>query len=579
MRQIIHPGNRRYVFLTSLVVLLFLIGPWFTELPLFFIPTDVFAGGNIYYVAPDGDDANSGSITHPWRHIQKAADTLQAGDTVYIKAGTYAERVKPQNSGSADNYITYAAYPGDTVTIDGASVLLPDKGAGLFEIAFKSYIKVSGLRVVNAGPYISNAGIRVSNSDHIIVEKNYTYNTTSSGIGVWRSQNVIIDSNEVVLACNGGAEENITIAITDIFEVKNNYVHDGGPGFSGDGSIGIDAKHGSANGKIHHNHIQHLKLGIYMDAWNKHTYNIEAYQNIIHDGVNGFFLATERGGLLENIKLYNNIIYNNDNVGISIPRVRSASVQPLKNIQIINNTLYHNGFGSWGGGIRVNNQEAQEIVIRNNICSQNLSFQIAAENVNPPGLTVDHNLVYPFTNYAGAFHGSVEVDPLFVNAAAGDFHLQPTSPAIDKGDLTDAPATDYDGHPRPNDSSGSSTMLPDLGAFELTQLTVTPAVHTINPGDVATYTLNIGPGFTGPVSLIPTNPSSDLAVQVSPNSVIPPIQVTLTITDSHPGPQLVPGQWYTVPVTVTGGITYVTSVNLLVGGTRAYLPIISKHDP
>ena len=35
------------------------------------------------------------------------------------RAGTYNERVIPENSGSAGNYITYAAYPGETVTIDG----------------------------------------------------------------------------------------------------------------------------------------------------------------------------------------------------------------------------------------------------------------------------------------------------------------------------------------------------------------------------------------------------------------------------------------------------------------------------
>src|SRR5512140_3133527 len=55
----------------------------------------------VYYVDPTGDDSNAGTAAHPWRTIQKAADTLVAGETVYIKAGTYHERVVPQNSGSA----------------------------------------------------------------------------------------------------------------------------------------------------------------------------------------------------------------------------------------------------------------------------------------------------------------------------------------------------------------------------------------------------------------------------------------------------------------------------------------------
>ena len=144
--------------------------------------------GHLYYVAPTGDDSNEGTMAHPWQTIQKAANTLIAGDTVYIRAGTYHERVTPQNSGSAGNMITYAAYPGETATIDGSGVTLPDDLAGLFDISNMSYIRVSGLRIINAGPYNNNAGILVINSGYITVENNSTYNTASSGIGAWGSQ-------------------------------------------------------------------------------------------------------------------------------------------------------------------------------------------------------------------------------------------------------------------------------------------------------------------------------------------------------------------------------------------------------
>lgn len=74
-----------------------------------------------YYVAPGGLNANPGTESEPWRDIQHAADMMVAGDTVYVKAGTYFERVVPRRSGSAGNFITYAAYPGQVVTIDGSS--------------------------------------------------------------------------------------------------------------------------------------------------------------------------------------------------------------------------------------------------------------------------------------------------------------------------------------------------------------------------------------------------------------------------------------------------------------------------
>jgi parallel beta-helix repeat protein len=163
-----------------------------------------------YYVSTDGNDDDPGTEAQPWRTIQKAAETLVAGDTVYIKAGTYQERVIPQNSGSAGNYIVYAAYPGHTVTIDGASIIVPEWG-GLFEIVDKSYIRVSGLRIMNAGPNLHNPGILVDESSHIIIEKNYIYHTSDSGIGVWSSDDVIVDNNEVELACYNGYNESISV--------------------------------------------------------------------------------------------------------------------------------------------------------------------------------------------------------------------------------------------------------------------------------------------------------------------------------------------------------------------------------
>lgn len=51
--------------------------------------TDFANGGTTYYVSPSGNDKNPGTETQPWQTIQKAADTLVAGDTVYIKEGFY----------------------------------------------------------------------------------------------------------------------------------------------------------------------------------------------------------------------------------------------------------------------------------------------------------------------------------------------------------------------------------------------------------------------------------------------------------------------------------------------------------
>src|SRR5262245_44672394 len=57
-----------------------------------------------YYVDQNhvsANDQNAGTITQPWRTITKANQTLVAGDTVYIRAGTYTSYIAPARSGTA----------------------------------------------------------------------------------------------------------------------------------------------------------------------------------------------------------------------------------------------------------------------------------------------------------------------------------------------------------------------------------------------------------------------------------------------------------------------------------------------
>ncbi len=413
--------------------------------------------GTVYYVAPTGDDSNPGTLEQPWRTIQKAADTLVAGETVYIRAGVYEERVIPQNSGSVGQPITYAAYPGETATIDGSSITLPDDLAGLFEIAGRSHIHLSGLRLSHAGPFPNNAAILVSDSEYVTIQNCRTFHTASSGIGVWGSQHILIDGNTVEQAGLGGGQECITVAGSSTFEVRNNTVLDCQ-------KEGIDAKDGSSNGLIAGNVVGRPRaVGIYVDAWDKPTHDITVTQNIVFDSAEstGFAVASEMGGLLTDIRLENNVAYHNHTYGIEISRCCSDS-RPMDRIVIINNTLYGNGV-DWGGGIIADNAQAQHVVIRNNIASQNLTFQIAVAADVPSGnVTVDHNLIDGYRGYEDEVYGEdyVEGDPQFVDPANGDFHLQSDSPAVDAGSATAAPVVDLDGDPRPNGAGY------DIGADE-----------------------------------------------------------------------------------------------------------------
>jgi len=65
--------------------------------------------------------------------------------------------------------------------------------------------------------------------------------------------------------------------------------------------------------------------------------------------------------------------------------------------------------------------------------------------------------------YAGASLGNVTLDPLFANAAAGDFHLQSASPVRGLGDPASTNGSDVDGQTRPQPAGTQR----DLGADEV----------------------------------------------------------------------------------------------------------------
>lgn len=130
-----------------------------------------------------------------------------------------------------------------------------------------------------------------------------------------------------------------------------------------------------------------------------------------------------------------------------------------------------------------------------------------------------------------------------------------------------------------------ATATIDVANFEVVEpavipayLTVVPPSRAIDPGGVATYTISVGSGdgFSGAISLVAASPSPSLTLHLAPTDVTPPGQATLTVTDTHPGPVLLPGLWYSIPITATDGVTQALSVRLLVGGARLYLPVVLK---
>lgn len=73
------------------------------------------------HVSINGNDANPGTESAPFRTMQHAADLAEPGDVIRVHAGVYRERVSPPRGGTSDaNRIVYEAAPGENVIVTGA---------------------------------------------------------------------------------------------------------------------------------------------------------------------------------------------------------------------------------------------------------------------------------------------------------------------------------------------------------------------------------------------------------------------------------------------------------------------------
>ena len=113
-----------------------------------------------YYVAQsDGNDGYDGltdsyssGSNGPWLTIAYACTQLSAGDTVYIRTGTYSEAVwlTTGNSGTSGNPITYINYPGESPVMDGGDSLAFAFKSGMWAspAGAVDYITIDGIEVM-----------------------------------------------------------------------------------------------------------------------------------------------------------------------------------------------------------------------------------------------------------------------------------------------------------------------------------------------------------------------------------------------------------------------------------------------
>jgi parallel beta-helix repeat protein len=392
----------------------------------------------------------SGVVAAAEKHVPNQYPTIQAainaasdGDTILVANGTYYENITLKDG------VQVRGAGADVTTIDGGR-------AG------------SVVTAIGVGPDTVLDGFTITNGGG------------SSGGGIY---------------LEGGSPV-----------IMNNVVTQNRLGYSGSSGGGIYAYFSSAT--ITHNTISNNSAedggGIYVTNWPSSSGpmpDIE-YNNIY--GNNSF----AGGGIYLQISSPtvrgNTIAANTASAGGGIAANHSSSL-------IANNIIVSNSAGKYGGGGIWATNNSSSVIVSNTVVDNTASGPgtgIAVDNqfsLNITNCIVWGNNLYnctaTYSDIEGGYtgEGNINTDPLFVDAAGGNLHLQHGSPCINAGNPNYVPGpyeTDIDGDPR------IIGLRIDMGADEVdTKLLVPTEYGTIQAAIDASVngnTVIVAPGtYTG----------------------------------------------------------------------------------
>jgi MYXO-CTERM domain-containing protein len=140
------------------------------------------------YVAPDGDDSNSGTLDQPFATVERAQMAAAPGDTVFIRGGVYrfsgttaAVGVAFTKSGQEGKPIRYFAYPGEVPIFDLFELKPQQRVTGLD--VHCNWIHLRGLEVRGVRQLIvgDSWGVRIR-GDHNVIEQLHVHDNEAPGI-------------------------------------------------------------------------------------------------------------------------------------------------------------------------------------------------------------------------------------------------------------------------------------------------------------------------------------------------------------------------------------------------------------
>jgi Protein of unknown function (DUF1565) len=357
--------------------------------------------GYTYYVSPNGSDSQIGSETYPWATITHASSVVSPGDTVVVEDGTYNISAGGSVGGSP-----------------GGDWAIGSNGASGHPITYIAQHKWQA-KLVGHGTGDGSAVVGMHGGYNIL--ENFDVTGT--------------DAAGVILATTG--------TTASFNQAIGNYVHDLTTPCDGSGGAALNTGGGSNySGISHDDFIGNLVVNIRLPSGC--TVNTNA----------GIYEAVPYGVVA------NNIVMN----------VADSAIQSWHNAHHL--TFFGNVAINAKDGIVVGDGDAPGGVTNDyTLVQNNITINSSYCGICEGGLTGTHNTYIDNLSYGNTYNillqnglvatGTVTADPKFVNntgTAAGDYHLQSTSPAIGHGLALAGIATDYFGAARPQ--SGTT----DIGA-------------------------------------------------------------------------------------------------------------------
>ena len=402
------------------------------------------AGTATYYVddSAGASDANTGtSAGSPWRTLQHAANTVQAGDIVEIADGSYSRFTLSSVTGTSGMPIVFRALGNAAVINSGTSSSTSPDSRDAIKIYDSHYVIVHGLRTVNA----YRAGCRVTESFHVTIQGCNFGNGGTWGLFTDYSDDLVLEGNE---CHHSGNEHGIYFSNSgDRVQIRGNYCHD-------NNASGIQINSDPAQ--------QNAGLGTRGDGITEDSVIENNWCEA--NGANG--AAGLNFASIRNCDIRNNLIVNNLNQsGIAMWDDGFSSAYGSKNNRVYHNTVvFQSGQGRFCL-IMLNGSTGNDI--KNNIFIGGKRGAISWSNDSLSGTTADYNIcrstdgwgifvnddtsqAYTLPQWQALIAGaanSVTTAPAF--NGAGDFSLAAASAGRDDGDNSLGVAVAHDGASRP----------------------------------------------------------------------------------------------------------------------------------